>query len=182
MIAGSVDISAALLGVGYIVGIRIAMLVFFGGAIAWFVAVPILLFNHPELHAMGAYAAATQIWGNEVRYLGVGAMLTGGHRHALAAAHPHRQRAGGQHPRGACGRSSVATAREDTDLSATTIVTASGLALPVIFALCMVLTGSIALSLAMAVVLAIVGFFATAVAGYSPAWWALPTIQSPASP
>ncbi len=64
------------------------------------------------------------------------------------------------------GGSAVATAREDTDLSPTAIITASGLALPVIFALCMVLTGSLMLSLAMAVVLAIVGFFATAVAGY----------------
>ena len=76
--AGSIDISAALLGVGYIVGVRIAMLVFLGGAIAWFIAVPIASFDPSGIHALGAYAAATQIWSNEVRYLGVGAMLTGG--------------------------------------------------------------------------------------------------------
>ena len=164
--AGSVDISAALLGVGYIVGVRVAMLVFFGGAIAWLVAVPIAASAHPELHALGAYAAATQVWANEVRYLGVGAMLTGG----VVTLWRLRGRIGSALVEGIrvvrAGRAAVATAREDTDLSATTIVTASAFALPVIFALCMVLTGNIVLSLAMAVVLAIVGFFATAVAGY----------------
>jgi putative OPT family oligopeptide transporter len=164
--AGSIDISAALLGVGYIVGIRVAMLVFFGGAIAWFIAVPIASFGHPELRALGAYAAAANVWSNEVRYLGVGAMLTGG----IVTLWRLRTRIGNALSESIrivrAGPSAAATAREDTDLSPTAIVTASGLALPVIFALCMVLTGSIVLSLAMAVVLAIVGFFATAVAGY----------------
>ena len=164
--AGSFDVSTALLGVGYIVGIRIAVLVFLGGAIAWFVAVPIASANHPELHALNAYAAATQVWSNEVRYLGVGAMLTGG----IVTLWRLRSRIGNALIEGIrvvrAGRTAEPTAREDTDLSPTAIVIASGLALPVIFALCMVLTGSIALSLAMALVLAIVGFFATAVAGY----------------
>ncbi len=35
------DISSALIGVGYIVGFNIALLVFIGGAIAWFVAIPL---------------------------------------------------------------------------------------------------------------------------------------------
>ena len=165
-LAGSFDVSAALLGVGYIVGVRIAMLVFLGGAIAWFVAVPIASASHPELHALGAYAAATQVWRDEVRYLGVGAMLTGG----VVTLWRLRSRIANALSEGIrvvrAGSSAAATSREDTDLSPTAIVAASGLALPVIFALCMLLTGSVALSLAMAIVLAIVGFFATAVAGY----------------
>ncbi len=165
-LAGSFDVSTALLGVGYIIGVRVAMLVFLGGAIAWFVAVPIASASHPGLRALGAYAAATQVWGNEVRYLGVGAMLTGGivtlwrlRTRILSALIDavHVVRAGG---------AAVATSREDTDLSATTVVTMSALTLPVIFVLCMVLTANLALSLAMAIVLAVVGFFATAVAGY----------------
>jgi putative OPT family oligopeptide transporter len=164
-IAGSIDISAALLGVGYIVGIRIAVLVFFGGAIAWFVAVPIASASHPEFHALGAYAAATRVWSDEVRYLGVGAMLTGG----IATLWRLRTRIQNALVEGIrvvrAGRV-VSTAREDTDLPASVIVGASALALPIIFAICLILTGSILLSLAMAIVLAIVGFFATAVAGY----------------
>ncbi len=165
LIAGSIDLSAALLGVGYIVGIRIAMLVFLGGAIAWFVAVPIASMGHPELHVLGAYGAATRVWSDEVRYLGVGAMLTGGIV-TLGRLRGRIRNALTESIRAVRSGRTVATAREDTDLSATAIVTASGLALPVIFALCMILTGSIFLSAAMTIVLAIVGFFATAVAGY----------------
>lgn len=164
-IAGSVDVSAALLGVGYIVGIRIAALVFLGGAIAWFVAVPIASSAHPEFHSLGALGAATRVWGDEVRYLGVGAMLTGG----LATLWRLRARIGNalvESIRVLRAGSTATTAREDTDLPATTIVAASSLALPVIFALCLVLTGNVLLSAAMAAVLAVVGFFATAVAGY----------------
>ena len=165
-IAGSLDISAALLGVGYIIGVRIAILVVLGGAIAWFVAVPIATVSHPEVRALGAYAAATQVWSNEVRYLGVGAMLTGG----IVTLWRLRKRIGSALVDAVrvvrAGSAVAATSREDTDLSATTVVTMSAFALPVIFALCMVLTGNFALSLAMAVVLAVVGFFATAVAGY----------------
>jgi putative OPT family oligopeptide transporter len=165
-LAGSIDVSAALLGVGYIVGIRIAALVFLGGAIAWFVAVPLGSASHPEFHSLGALGAATRVWSDEVRYLGVGAMLTGGLvtlwrlRTRIVSALIDSVRAV------RAGSSATATAREDTDLPATTIVAASSLALPVIFALCMVLTGNVLLSAAMAVVLAVVGFFATAVAGY----------------
>ncbi len=95
-----------------------------------------------------------------MRYLGVGAMLTGG----IVTLWRLRSRIVNALAEGIravrAGRGTVATAREDTGYSRqTAIVIASGLALPVIFALCMVLTGSVALSLAMAVVLAIVGFF-----------------------
>jgi putative OPT family oligopeptide transporter len=165
VIAGSVDISAALLGVGYIVGIRIAILIFLGGSIAWFVAVPIASLNHPELHVLGAYAAATRIWSDEVRYLGVGAMLTGGIV-TLWRLRTRIKNALVESIRVVRAGRAVSTAREDTDLPATVIAGASALALPIIFALCLILTGSILLSAAMAIVLAIVGFFATAVAGY----------------
>jgi putative OPT family oligopeptide transporter len=165
VIAGSVDISAALLGVGYIVGIRIAILIFLGGSIAWFVAVPIASLNHPELHALGAYAAATRVWSDEVRYLGVGAMLTGGIV-TLWRLRTRIKNALVESIRVVRAGRAVSTAREDTDLPATVIAGASALALPIIFALCLILTGSILLSAAMAIVLAIVGFFATAVAGY----------------
>jgi len=165
VLAGSMDISAALLGVGYIVGIRIAILIFLGGSIAWFVAVPIASLNHPELHALGAYAAATRIWSDEVRYLGVGAMLTGGIV-TLWRLRTRIKNALVESIRVVRAGRAVSTAREDTDLPATVIAGASALALPIIFALCLILTGSILLSAAMAIVLAIVGFFATAVAGY----------------
>ena len=81
------NLSPALLGVGYIVGLNIATLVFIGGAISWYVAIPIysgLFLDHdPQLAgalASGAAAAdlANDIWTSKIRYLGVGAMLVGG--------------------------------------------------------------------------------------------------------
>lgn len=81
------NLSPALLGVGYIVGLNIAMLVFIGGVISWYVAIPIystwFLAGDPALAAeFAAGGTATDIagaiWSTKIRYLGVGAMLVGG--------------------------------------------------------------------------------------------------------
>jgi putative OPT family oligopeptide transporter len=60
----------------------------------------------------------------------------------------------------------VAVRREDRDLSAGTVIPAVALCIPVIFVLCYRLSGRLWLSLALALALVVVGFFATAVAGY----------------
>jgi putative OPT family oligopeptide transporter len=80
------NLSAALLGVGYIVGLNIGVVMLAGGAIAWLVAIPIystwFLADDPVLSVQlaGATArdAADAIWSAQIRYLGVGAMLSGG--------------------------------------------------------------------------------------------------------
>ncbi|MGA9725693.1 MAG: oligopeptide transporter, OPT family [Candidatus Binatus sp.] len=164
-VAGSLDISTALLGVGYIIGIRIAALVFAGGAFAWLVAIPVLTAFHGGSGTGDAAATASQLWSGQVRYLGVGAMLTGGvvtlwklrTRIASAIADSIRVVRSTQ---------AVATAREDTDLSARAVLTAVALCVPVIFAICLGLSGQVALSAALAVLLTLICFFATAIAGY----------------
>jgi len=164
-VAGSLDISAALLGVGYIIGIRIAALVFAGGAFAWLVAIPVLTAFHPGYPTGDAATTASQLWSSQVRYLGVGAMLTGGvvtlwrlrTRIASAIADSIRIVRSTQ---------AVATAREDTDLAARAVLTAVALCVPVIFAICLGLSGQVALSVALAVILTVICFFATAIAGY----------------
>ncbi|NOZ74691.1 MAG: oligopeptide transporter, OPT family [FCB group bacterium] len=76
------NLSPALVSVGYIVGINIAVLVFLGGAINWLVAIPIYAANHtwPLVNGspMEAVDWAQQIWSTKTRYLGVGAMVIGG--------------------------------------------------------------------------------------------------------
>lgn len=78
------DISVALLGVGYIVGLNIATLVFAGGLISWFFGIPIYmaLADPAELAAIvgdaTGYEAAENVWSAKIRYLGVGAMVVGG--------------------------------------------------------------------------------------------------------
>ena len=76
------NLSPALISVGYIVGINIAVLVFLGGAINWLVAIPIYAVFHPWPIDGGAPMAAVewanQIWSDQTRFLGVGAMVIGG--------------------------------------------------------------------------------------------------------
>jgi len=80
------NLSPALFGVGYIVGLNIGIVMLAGGVIAWNIAIPIystyFLAADPVLSAelAGATAedAAYAIWSAQVRFLGVGAMLIGG--------------------------------------------------------------------------------------------------------
>jgi putative OPT family oligopeptide transporter len=80
------NLSPALLGVGYIVGLNIGTVMLLGGIISWNVAIPIysafFLDGNAELAAAVAGAsaedAAGAIWAAQIRYLGVGAMLVGG--------------------------------------------------------------------------------------------------------
>ena len=168
-IAGSFDISAALIGVGYIVGIRTAALVFAGGAFAWLVAIPILSAFHPAHGTIDAATTASQLWSGQVRYLGVGAMLVGGIvtlwrlRSRIASALADSIRV-------IQSRETTAPAsevrREESDLSARAVIYSIALCVPAIFAICFAVSGSLALSAALAIVLAAIGFFATAIAGY----------------
>ncbi|HWM29411.1 MAG TPA: oligopeptide transporter, OPT family, partial [Woeseiaceae bacterium] len=90
------NLSPALLGVGYIVGLNIGIVVLAGSVIAWNFGIPIyssyFLENDPALSAaiaancaegsgisaINAECAANSIWSAQIRYLGVGAMLIGG--------------------------------------------------------------------------------------------------------
>jgi putative OPT family oligopeptide transporter len=80
------SLSPALLGVGYIVGLNIGVVVLVGGVIAWNIAIPIystfFLDGNAELAravaGAGAGDAAGAIWSAQIRFLGVGSMLIGG--------------------------------------------------------------------------------------------------------
>ncbi|MEZ4749513.1 MAG: oligopeptide transporter, OPT family [Bdellovibrionota bacterium] len=71
------DVSAALLGVGYIIGFNIAALMMLGGLIAWTVALPIMgaTGNGIEGELMDWFWTN---WSTKIRYMGVGAMIVGG--------------------------------------------------------------------------------------------------------
>lgn len=71
------DISPALLAVGYIVKLEVAVLVFVGGMIGFTVAIP-MLGTPLDLMELGAVDLAWSLWSTQVRYLGVGAMIVGG--------------------------------------------------------------------------------------------------------
>ncbi|KAF1691706.1 oligopeptide transporter, OPT family [Pseudoxanthomonas jiangsuensis] len=79
-------LSPALLGVGYIVGLNVGIVVLSGAILSWHIAIPLyhafFLGSDPALAAgiAGAPAAdaAFAIWSAKIRFLGVGAMLVGG--------------------------------------------------------------------------------------------------------
>ena len=80
------NLSPALLGVGYVVGLNVGILVLVGGMLSWNLAIPLYsayalpLDNEfaNALAGMSAEDAANAIWSKQIRYLGVGAMLVGG--------------------------------------------------------------------------------------------------------
>jgi putative OPT family oligopeptide transporter len=80
------NLSPALLGVGYIVGLNVGIVVVSGSILSWQFAIPIyeafFMSSDPELATRVAGAAAGDIagaiWSAKIRYLGVGAMLIGG--------------------------------------------------------------------------------------------------------
>lgn len=84
------DISPALLAVGYIVGLPIAVQIFIGGAIGWLIGIPLI--GTAGVQAETSADIAWELWSSRIRYMGVGAMLVGGvvsiwHvRHGLLAA------------------------------------------------------------------------------------------------
>jgi putative OPT family oligopeptide transporter len=74
------EIAPALVAVGMIVGLPIAVQVFVGGAISWLIAIPLVSGGlagpdgGPPPPVEGAYA----LWKSDIRFLGVGAMVVGG--------------------------------------------------------------------------------------------------------
>ena len=80
------NLSPALLGVGYIVGLNVGIVVVSGSIFSFNIAIPIyhafFLNSDPALAARIAGASAADIagaiWSAKIRYLGVGAMLIGG--------------------------------------------------------------------------------------------------------
>ncbi|MBT2745409.1 MULTISPECIES: oligopeptide transporter, OPT family [unclassified Lysobacter] len=80
------NLSPALFGVGYIVGLNVGIVVLSGSVLSWQFAIPIyhafFLDSDPALAASIAGGSAgdigSAIWSAKVRYLGVGTMLIGG--------------------------------------------------------------------------------------------------------
>lgn len=77
------DASPALIGVGYIVGVEVAVLVFMGGALGWLLCLPMIPLDS-EMLLSSAHSLVWSLWSEKIRYIGVGAMLVGGVSSLLA--------------------------------------------------------------------------------------------------
>lgn len=83
----SAQVYPALVSVGYICGFKIASYMFAGGVLGWLVLIPMIyLFGADttlfpasvSVHELWEQAGASGIWSNYIRYIGAGAVATGG--------------------------------------------------------------------------------------------------------
>ncbi len=161
------NLSPALVGVGYIVGLNIAVLIFLGGAINWFLAIPIVALLQGTPEGVAAVDAAGAIWSAQTRYLGVGSMVVGGVWALISVRKSlvmgiksgidaySRMRRGG---------TVVERTERDTPMQWVGIAMAASV-VP-LFLLFFYFTDSVFVSAVMAVIMLIAGFLFSAVAGY----------------
>ncbi len=74
-LALSCNTGAAVLGLGYIIGLRYAFIIFAGSAFVWWVIIPLLgTYGAPEIQA----ASPTEIFGDYARLIGIGGIAMAG--------------------------------------------------------------------------------------------------------
>src|SRR6476659_10062942 len=78
VIYAGLNLSPALLAVGFIIGLNTAVVVFLGGVIGWLLLMPVYGLIDGLPPGKTGLAAAMTIWSSQIRYVGIGAMLTGG--------------------------------------------------------------------------------------------------------
>ena len=159
IVYAGMNLSPALVGVGYIVGLNIAVLVLLGGVLAWGIGIPV----YSTLYATGdgaAVDAAYTIWSTRIRYVGVGAMLVGGIWALISISGSLRTllTTGGT-------RSNPDQAHE-RDLPMRYVLVATGLLLIPMLLLYRSVLGDTASAATLTLLMCIAGFLFSAVAGY----------------
>jgi putative OPT family oligopeptide transporter len=168
--------SPALIGIGYIIGLRLAAINFSGGVIAWLVLIPLVLFIDPELpHRVGATTGGTApwdlvsytVWYNVVRPIAVGAMLVG----AVYTLYSMRESIlrsikGAFQASAATGEGAAARTRLDIDIPIKWIVLSIAVLVVPITIIYYYFAHSWGAALVAAVVMILSGFFLSAVGGY----------------
>lgn len=158
------DLSIALLSVGYIVGIRIASYIFLGGVIGFGLLVPMYGLIHGWPNSETLVDGFYDIWASQIRYVGVGAMVVGGVYTlwsmrktiitGLSKALIKTEDGEGEQ------------LRTEIDLPLDKVIMFCGVLVVFTFLFYWWSTGSLGLALAGALFLAVVAFFFAAVAGY----------------
>ncbi len=168
-------LSPALLGVGYIVGLNVGIVVLSGAILSWHIAIPLyhafFLQADPALASAIAGApaedAAFAIWSSKIRFLGVGAMLVGGVwtlfslRNSLLAG----IRSGFAAARKGAA-SGAAIAETDRDLPMKWMLVALVLFILPLLALYQAIVGQWHVSIPMTVIMIVAGFLFVSVSGY----------------
>ncbi|HVP57813.1 MAG TPA: oligopeptide transporter, OPT family [bacterium] len=159
------DMSVLLLGIGYVVGLNIAILVFLGGVIAWFIAMPIYTAGHGIAGGTTLVDGMKQVWMNQIRFMGIGAMVVGGlasivrmrgsiSKSLSTAIYGHKH-----------GEAALPI-RTDTDMSQRWQIILTVASIAGVFAVYMYLTHAIGVTIVSTIVMVVASFFFVAVASY----------------
>lgn len=71
--------SATMIGAGYLIGFDISLSIFVGAIIGWLISIPIVSEIYPQyLNGHSTTVMVMTLWGEKVRYIGIGAMLIAG--------------------------------------------------------------------------------------------------------
>ena len=169
---GGTTTSPALAAVGWIIGPQISSYVLVGGLIGWVIIAPLMILSNglpaplPEYAPLGSLIGGFYtIWGDQVRYIGVGAMLIGG----LWAVYSIRSNLVESVREAVIGIRSgggPAKKRTEQDLSYKLVFVVIGLLVIPTFFLYQWLSGLTLISLIMAILTVFLAFIASALAGY----------------
>ena len=159
------DISPALLAVGFIVRLNVAVLIFIGGFLGWLVGIPLL--GQGLEHAADPLEGASFLWSTKIRYVGVGAMVVGGissifkvRKGLVDAIKVMRDNQKGDL------KNSSATDSNERDISARAINILSIIAIMLVGGVYYYITDNIAITFVTTIIMIIMAFFFTAVASY----------------
>jgi putative OPT family oligopeptide transporter len=157
------DASPALLAVGYIIQLNIAALVFIGGFIGWNIVLPFL--GTPSgMETLPASDIAWHLWSTKVRYLGVGAMITGGLWSIISVRAGIAGSIRNIFIRGNDRKESSDQTQQD--LSSTAIRGIFGITVLMVLGLYFSFTKAIGMSILVTVVMVVTGFFFVAVSSF----------------
>jgi putative OPT family oligopeptide transporter len=169
---GGSTMSPALLAVGWIIGPRISSYVLVGGLLGWVIIAPLLILVTGLPTPITEYAGLGPliggfytIWGEQVRYIGVGTMLIGG----LWAVYSIRTNLVDSVKEAAMGlrKGGLKTEkRTEQDLNYKLVFIAIGAMVLPIFVLYQLLSGLMGISIIMAILTIFLAFIASALAGY----------------
>ncbi len=71
--------SATMIGAGFLVGFDMALSIFSGAVLSWFIALPVVSQFYPQyINNYSVEQASSLLWNEQIRYLGIGAMLFAG--------------------------------------------------------------------------------------------------------
>ena len=167
------NLSPALLGVGFIVGLNVAAVIFAGAVVNKWIATPIMALTFDDVQALiksGAPAAdvADFIHGKYSRYLGVGGMLVGGMWSLVKLRGPIMNgiKGGLEAVKKARAGGAANIPRTERDIPMNIVLVLIGLSVVPLFFIFHHFTGDVLISAVMSVVMIIAGFLFSAVASY----------------